>query len=534
MKRLLLTLLIINSIVLGGCSKPVVAPLPELRSGPTRSPTTTQPPAAPSNLVCQAVSQTIVNLQWLDNSRDEDGFRIYRDGNIVGTVRTDSTAYQDIGLKAGNTYQYVVRAYNASGESAPCPATAKTPNPPLNVTINHIGVKFDHDPMAIQGPGDIRLILLVTDGKQTVQEILPPGDGSFPLNDYETMQLNQRVFHTEAAGDYLRICIIAYDDDPETLVSDIIKVALPVLGSVFAQPLLTGAGDILSQYEQKTGKPLFENKDDYVGYFEGSWYAAESWGIGQYNAVGIQDFKVWLSIWPDKEPPPMSTPVLKPDVTIQSVDVPPEVEVGRSYNYSITLKNGESNSVSVTLKIVSSITGVVDTKSVTVPAKGTLVVTETTKFEPAGARTITYTLLFGGLELHSLSKSVTAKSYTSAPTPTGLPLSVTFNGWYVGSNKVTTASKNSTVIARLALSAGNSGQYKMRIRRDVALAEDSTVSELLFNYDGIATTRELIFTPPYATNEAGTNGYHVDLTKDGTTLWTLDNSYPPRLRVTKP
>jgi len=102
----------------------------------------------------------------------------------------------------------------------------------------------------------------------------------------------------------------------------------------------------------------------------------------------------------------------------------------------------------------------------------------------------------------------------------------------VDGNKVNTTNKDKTVTARITLSGGDAGQYMMRIRRDIVWVSDETVNELLFSYDGVSDTIALSFTPPYATGEASTDGYHVDLLKDGYIVWTLANAYPPRLRVT--
>jgi len=114
---------------------------------------------------------------------------------------------------------------------------------------------------------------------------------------------------------------------------------------------------------------------------------------------------------------------------------------------------------------------------------------------------------------------------------TSSPLSVSFEGWYVGGNKVTATNKNKTVVVRMSMTGGSAGQYKMRIRRDISFGDDVTVNEVLFSYDGTSIVKELSFIPPYATNEASTSGYHIDLLKDTDTLFTLTNAYPPRLRV---
>jgi hypothetical protein len=119
------------------------------------------------------------------------------------------------------------------------------------------------------------------------------------------------------------------------------------------------------------------------------------------------------------------------------------------------------------------------------------------------------------------------------PTPVK-PLAVNFDGWYAGSSKITTATKDSVVTARVVLTNGESGHYTLRVRRDIVGGTDETIDQLAFNYDGVSGTMELSFTPPYATGEANTDGYHLDLLKDAYIVWTLTDAYPPRLRVTLP
>ena len=524
----LLFLLFISGCQPKPSAMPSPAPIPQTPGSPI-TPVTEQeirPPTPPSNLIGNPISTDTVSLQWVDNANNEGGFKIYRDGIAIRTVVTNIVTYQDTGLEAGKTYYYDIRAYNDAGESGPSSCTVIMPNPPLNVTINYVGVKFDHDPFDIQGPGDIRLVLVVSDGKQTVQEIIPPGDGSYQLSDYETMELNQRVFHTPEVSDYLKIGIIAYDDDPESMVSDIIQSALPILGAMFGLPDVSGITTIFSQYQEMTGKPLFENKDDYIGYYEGYWGVDESWGIGQYSAVGTQDFRVWLSIWSDSQPTNISKPILTPDVTIENVDIPSAVDVGKNYTYHITLQNNEPNPISVILKIDSSVTGHVSSKSNTIPADSSLSVADSTIFKTAGTRVLTYSVIFNGIELDSTSKTIEAEVKEA--------LSVNFEGWYVKGNKATTASMRDTVTVKLTLSGGDPGQYNARVRRDIMSATDETIKDASFTYDGILATKEITFLPPFATNESSTDGYHIDLMKDGSVVWTLTDAYPPRLRVIKP
>ena len=81
----------------------------------------TTAPGAPSALAAAATGATQVNLSWAAASDDTavTGYRIYRDGFMVGTVGP-ATAYPDTTARAGATHDYQVRAVDAAGnESEP-------------------------------------------------------------------------------------------------------------------------------------------------------------------------------------------------------------------------------------------------------------------------------------------------------------------------------------------------------------------------------------------------------------------------------
>ncbi|MFM8395990.1 MAG: fibronectin type III domain-containing protein, partial [Acidobacteriota bacterium] len=104
-------------------------------------------PNAPTTLVASVVSATQINLNWIDNSINETGFRVQRRlsgssswSDIVQTAQ-NSTSFQDTLVASGQTYVYRVIAFNTVGESAPSnEATAITPAVPaapsgLRVTL---------------------------------------------------------------------------------------------------------------------------------------------------------------------------------------------------------------------------------------------------------------------------------------------------------------------------------------------------------------------------------------------------------------
>ena len=85
-------------------------------------------PDAPSNLSASGSTSSRIDLNWTDNSGNEDGFRIYRNGNRIKTVGSNATSYSDTGLDSGTEYCYRVSAYNSAGESSKSNQACATTN----------------------------------------------------------------------------------------------------------------------------------------------------------------------------------------------------------------------------------------------------------------------------------------------------------------------------------------------------------------------------------------------------------------------
>jgi fibronectin type 3 domain-containing protein/sugar lactone lactonase YvrE len=96
-----------------------------------------QPPNAPSDLTANVVSSTRVDLAWLDNSSNEDGFKVERKTgagafSVIATLGVNATSYSDMTASPSTQYTYQVRSFsNAGGDSAPSnPVTVSTPAAP--------------------------------------------------------------------------------------------------------------------------------------------------------------------------------------------------------------------------------------------------------------------------------------------------------------------------------------------------------------------------------------------------------------------
>lgn len=94
------------------------------------------PPAAPSGMSATAASVSQINLSWVDNAGNEDGYRLERsdDGDggwsTIATLGANSTSYNDSGLAASEDYFYRVSAQNAFGSSGYASSSATTDDPP--------------------------------------------------------------------------------------------------------------------------------------------------------------------------------------------------------------------------------------------------------------------------------------------------------------------------------------------------------------------------------------------------------------------
>jgi autotransporter-associated beta strand protein len=100
-----------------------------------------QPPAMPGGLAAAGVATNQINLTWIDNSTNEDGFNLERSTNggnysSLALLPAGVTNYSDTGLAAGTAYYYRVQSFRSCwGNSAfTAPATATTLVPPAPVT----------------------------------------------------------------------------------------------------------------------------------------------------------------------------------------------------------------------------------------------------------------------------------------------------------------------------------------------------------------------------------------------------------------
>jgi len=104
------------------------------------TPTEQTIPIAPSNLTTAVVYCNQVDLDWQDNSDNEDGFKIFRTfgGTTyykVADLAANITSYSDTGLGANSAYWFYVQVYNSAGTANSNSVSITTP--PMVEILNH-------------------------------------------------------------------------------------------------------------------------------------------------------------------------------------------------------------------------------------------------------------------------------------------------------------------------------------------------------------------------------------------------------------
>ncbi len=310
-----------------------------------------QPPNAPSGLNGTANSYSEITIEWIDNSNNEAGFRIFRNGSLVGSVGPNVTMFQDNGLQYGTTYSYKISAYNNTGNTESASTIQiKTLNPPIVVTLDKIGVSFDHDPLT-KGKGEIYLFLAISDDAGEPTTIRIPPNEYIGLNDNEIVDVGEQVFSSDCIGDDLKILGVAFEsDDPlfEGLFRLLTSELVSKIGGPAAIILTTIVSQNQSTEDNQTLMQLAESpeSDDLVGAIEGTWTSSDKWGLGSYEDIRNGDLRLWFTI-----SMPVDTTTNSPSgaVPISPAAIPPTASQGQETAVSFTVEPKEDQVFSINI-----------------------------------------------------------------------------------------------------------------------------------------------------------------------------------------
>ena len=91
--------------------------LPEITPPPVAQGVPVQPTIFYGNYFCDTTGLT-TSLTWNDLADNENGYRVYRDGNRIASLEANSTTYDEkIDFVFGSQVVYAVEAYNEAGAS---------------------------------------------------------------------------------------------------------------------------------------------------------------------------------------------------------------------------------------------------------------------------------------------------------------------------------------------------------------------------------------------------------------------------------
>lgn len=259
-----------------------------------------KPPETPTNLIAKPISATQVELTWEDNSNNELGFRVYRDGVVIADLKENTEKYEDMKLRPSTNYRYEIEAYNQVAKSDIIMCLVKTLNPPITVWIDKIGVHENGEEGELLrelGRGEVYAGVIVTDNKTAIKTNLPD-KGHYSLNRDEVTLVGVKVFDTKEVGEYLRIAVVSYEDDGGFGEQVIFKALDMATKSYIGGPtsiLLALAGVDFT----KIFADIFGAEDDWLGTYVSEWTSTSNWGVGNYVDVRCKkaDGDIGLRLW---------------------------------------------------------------------------------------------------------------------------------------------------------------------------------------------------------------------------------------------
>jgi len=206
----------------------------------------------------------------------------------------------------------------------------RDPEPiPIRVSLQHFGVKCAHG-------GNVQLVVLVGDEENTERYLFPPVQEGYSMGDYETKRIGEKIFHTASVRGNLKMTVLAYHRDQS-------KTDYLALIDMMAWYY----GDSINMLRQLVLN--MPTNDVLIGHYERVWSQDELRSITrheQYNEVGIDDLRLWFSIWPEEEPPSPPQPSLFPEKSRVYLDGYPLFYTGALY-FERELRSGDTVNITV-------------------------------------------------------------------------------------------------------------------------------------------------------------------------------------------
>ncbi len=264
-------------------------------------------PDAPSNLSATVLSPSKVRLNWLDNSKSEDGFELLRATNsngpyaIVTATSNNVSTYLDETVVGRTTYFYKVRAFSGNGRSEDSNVfTVTTPNSAPQLTApTAIVVKV----------GDTKVIAVTaTDAEKdaiTLRAVGLPAFATFADQGNGTGTLSIAPGKLSQVGRY-QIKLTALDDTD----SKDQLVTLTVLSNEYDEAIYINFGNNVADLPWNNtnrvpaANQIYNNLKDGLGNaspitftVQSGWTTAEKKGVNTQENSGVYTDSVMYSYW---------------------------------------------------------------------------------------------------------------------------------------------------------------------------------------------------------------------------------------------
>ncbi len=266
-------------------------------------------PQAPSDLQLTAISNSIIELRWSDNSFTEEGFEVLRANSssgpyqVIASLDADASNYQDTdNITGSNNYFYKIKAFNNNGESFSSVENVITPNgAPVINPVPAIVAKANESISVIITASDLegQEISFTSSGVPDFINFTDNGDGT------ATLALNPGM---DKLGFYGNIAVSASDI---LNASTTTKIKLFVVSEKLEELVFINftnstmnEGSPFNNVSNFAGNTIYNNlKNDSLNLSDiqlqilNGWESSATTGMNTKNNDGIVPDSVLLSSW---------------------------------------------------------------------------------------------------------------------------------------------------------------------------------------------------------------------------------------------
>lgn len=212
----------------------------------------------------------------------------------TSVVAIENGGYDDINKNPIELSVEVVEITSHEGQCVEIDI-APTPNPPVSIVLDKIGVIGNCEHWLRGRHGEIYAMVAVTDGVST-SEIRIPGTGHYSMAAGDIVPVYMELFDTDNVGDTLRIGIVVWESDGGPIEQAVCTAFTRAVGVWAAAQTGLPLEPLFVNILRELASDLCGFEDDHVGSYEGVWDKSNRWGRGVYEGVGSDNLRLWLRV----------------------------------------------------------------------------------------------------------------------------------------------------------------------------------------------------------------------------------------------